>query len=96
MSLKVTVRFTGELRSLAGLASLQLSLGEGSTLGDAVLAAGSLASPGFLRQVAEPLLEDNSSAPLLLVNRALCSGAELNRPVGDGDIIAFVLPMEGG
>jgi molybdopterin converting factor small subunit len=96
MSPTVTVRFTGELRSLAGLASLQLSLEAGATLKDAVVAAGELVSPAFADQVVGPLLEGKPAVPLLLLNRALCSGAELDQPVGEGDIVAFVLPMEGG
>ncbi len=96
MSPKVTVRFTGELRSLAGQGSLNLSLEQGATLEDAVVAAGELVSPSFTLQVVEPLLEGKPAAPLLLLNRTLCSGADLEKPVGEGDIIAFVLPMEGG
>jgi molybdopterin converting factor small subunit len=96
MSPKVTVRFTGELRSLAGQGSLNLSLEEGATLEDAVVAAGELVSPSFTNQVVEPLLEGKPAVPLLLLNRTLHSGAELDQPVGEGDVIAFVLPMEGG
>ena len=96
MSPVVTVRFTGELRNLAGKGSLQLSLEEGATLKDALVVAGELVSPAFADQVVEPLLEGKPAVPLLLLNRALHSGAELDRPVGEGDIVAFVLPMEGG
>ena len=96
MSPVVTVRFTGELRCLAGQGSLQLSLEEGATLKDAVAAAGELVSPAFADQVVEPLLEGKSTVPLLLLNRTLRSGAELDQPVGEGAIVAFVLPMEGG
>ena len=96
MSLHVTLRFTGELRRLAGHGSLDLSLKEGATLEDAVVAAGKLVSPSFANQVVEPLLEGKPAAPLLLLNRTLHSGADLGQPVGEGDVIAFVLPMEGG
>ena len=96
MSPAVTVRFTGELRSLAGQSSLQPSLEEGASLRDAVVAAGEVVSPAFADQVVEPLLKGNPAVPLLLLNRTLCSGAELDQPVGEGDIVAFVLPMEGG
>jgi molybdopterin converting factor small subunit len=92
----VTVRFTGELRALAGQGSLQLSLEEGATVGDAVTAAGKLVSPSFANQVIAPLLAGKPAAPLLLLNRSLCSGAVMDQPLGDGDILAFVLPMEGG
>jgi molybdopterin converting factor small subunit len=96
MSPAVTVRFTGELRRLAGQSSLQISLEEGATLRDAVSAVGRGVSPEFTDQVVGPLLQGEPAVPLLLLNRTLCSGAELDRPVGEGDIVAFVLPMEGG
>lgn len=96
MSPAVTVRFTGELRVLAGQGSLQLSLEEGATLKDAVVAVGESVSPSFAAKVVTPLLEGGSAVPLLLLNRVLCSGAELDQLLGEADIIAFVLPMEGG
>ena len=96
MSPTLTVRFTGELRSLAGQSSLQISLEEGAALRDAVSAVRRGVSPAFADQVVGPLLQGEPAVPLLLLNRTLCSGVELDRPVGDGDIIAFVLPMEGG
>ena len=96
MSPVVTVRFTGELGSLAGQGSLQLSLEEGASLKDEVVAAGELVSPAFADQVVKPLLEGKPAAPLLLLNRTLNSGAELDQPVVEGDKVAFVLPMESG
>jgi molybdopterin converting factor small subunit len=96
MSLEVTVRFTGELRSLADQGSMQISLEEGATLRDAIMAAGKLASPAFAEQALGPFLEGKPGVPLLLLNRRLCSGPELDRVVGEGDVVAFVLPMEGG
>ena len=96
MSPRATVRFTGELRSLAGRGSLELSLEEGANLRDALVATGELASPSFKNQVVEPLLEGNQAVPLLLLNRTIHSGLELAQPLGEGDVIAFVLPMEGG
>ncbi|NIV33720.1 MAG: hypothetical protein GWN58_31020 [Anaerolineae bacterium] len=92
----MTVRFTGELRSLAGQGSMLLSLEEGATLRDAIVAAGELASPAFAEQAIRPFLEGKPGVPLLLLNRRLCSGSELDRMVGEGDVVAFVLPMEGG
>lgn len=96
MSPVVTVRFTGELRSLAGRGSLQLTLEEGATVQDAVSAVGRMVSPAFADQVVKPLLAGQPAAPLLLLNRKLCSRTELDQPVAEGDIVAFVLPMEGG
>lgn len=63
---------------------------------DALVAVGEEVSPSFTNQVIEPLLAGEPAVPLLLLNRTLRSGPELDRPLGDGDTIAFVLPMEGG
>ena len=96
MSPEVTIRFTGELRSLAGRDSLQISPDMGATLREVLVATGNAVSPAFAEQVLEPLLDGEPRAPLLLLNRRLCSGPELDRAVGEGDVVAFVLPMEGG
>jgi molybdopterin converting factor small subunit len=96
MSPKVTVRFTGQLRTLARRGNLELSLEEGATLEDAIAAAGGSTAPFFANQVVEPLLEGEQSVPLLLWNRKLCSRDDLDRDLGDGDIVAFVQPMDGG
>jgi molybdopterin converting factor small subunit len=90
------MRFTGQLRALAGEGTLQLSMETGATLRDALFAAGERVSPSFARQVIEPFLAGETAVPLLLLNRTLRSGLELDRPLGEGDTIAFVLPMEGG
>jgi molybdopterin converting factor small subunit len=90
------MRFTGELRALAGQGTLQLSIKTGATLRDALFAAGERVSPPFAHQVIEPLLAGEPAVPFLLLNRTLRSGPELDRPLGEGDTIAFVLPMEGG
>lgn len=96
MSPHVTVRFTGELRRLAGQGSLQLSLGEGATLRDALVATGELVSPLFTSQVVEPLLQGRRGSPLLLLNRMLCLQPEMDQQMGENDIVAFVPPMDGG
>jgi len=96
MGFEIIVRFTGPLRTLAGRASLALSVDEGVMLGDALLTLRDEVLPAFTEQVLEPLEAGERSVPLLLVNRAICSGAELGRPVSEGDVVAFVMPMEGG
>jgi hypothetical protein len=68
----------------------------GATLRDALFAAGERVSPSFAYQVIEPFLAGETAVPLLLLNRTLRSGLELDRTLGEGDTIAFVLPMEGG
>lgn len=96
MSAEVTVRFTGELRTLSGQSSLNLAIEEGATLDDLLRALQDVVSLPFTEQVLEPLVQGEPVRGLLLLNRTLYSGAELDRPVFDGDVIAFVMPMEGG
>jgi molybdopterin converting factor small subunit len=96
-SVKVTVRFTGSLRSLAGCPGVTLSLAEGATLGNALDALCKRVSPSFGEKVVEPLRQGAPSAALLLHNRTLRSGAAaLDGALSDGDVLAFVTPMEGG
>ena len=95
--MEITVRFTGQLRSLAGRGNLGLSLDEGATLGDALLALRDDVPPPFTEQVLAPVSGGESSGALLLLNRALVAGAPaLNRPLFDGDVVAFVTPADGG
>jgi molybdopterin converting factor small subunit len=96
MSPNVTIRFTGELRALAGQGTLQLSMETEASLRDALSAAGERVSPSFTNQVIEPLLAGDPAVPILLLNRTLVSVPELDRLLGEGDTIAFVLPMGGG
>lgn len=96
MSLQVTVRFTGQLRTLAGQSSLELSVEEGATLDDVLYALRDLGCTQFAEQVLEPLSKGEPALGLLMLNRVLCSGAELDRLVFEGDVVAFVMPMEGG
>ncbi|MFC2030062.1 MoaD/ThiS family protein [Chloroflexota bacterium] len=97
--MEITFRFTGALRTSAGISSLTLSLEDGATLRDALFALCDRVPASFLEQVVKPVIEIKGDPPLalLLVNRTHLSGAaELDRPVADGDIVAFVMPMEGG
>lgn len=97
--MEITFRFTGALRTSAGLSSLNLSLDDGATLRDALLTLRDEVSRSFAEQVVDPFVEVRADPPLalLLVNRVHLSGvAELDRPIADGDIVAFVMPMAGG
>jgi len=96
MSVEITVRFTGQLRALAGCSSLSLAVEEGTTLGKVLFALRDVVSPSFREQVIEPLTRGQPSRALLLLNRAFCAGPELDRPLAGGDIVAFVTPMAGG
>jgi molybdopterin converting factor small subunit len=93
----VTVRFTGLLRCQAGCGNLVLSLDEGATLGDALLALRHEVPEAFARQVLLPMSRGEPSAALLLLNRTLVATARaLDRSLASGDVVAFVTPADGG
>ena len=95
--MEITVRFTGALRSLAGQSKLDLSLDIGATVRNALIALGDILPPAFTEQVLRPLTGGDPPLALLLVNRTHLSGPEgLNSSLMDGDVVAFVTPMEGG
>jgi hypothetical protein len=76
---------------------MRVSLHAGATVRDALLALGDALPPAFTDQVTGPLTEDETPLHLLLVNRKHLSGPDaLDSSVEDGDVIAFVTPMEGG
>jgi molybdopterin converting factor small subunit len=95
--MNVTVRFSGPLRALAGRQSLALSLDDGSTLRDLFFALRDAVPSSFAERVLAPLEASGPPLALLLLNRAhLRASIELDRPLVDGDVVAFVTPMAGG
>jgi molybdopterin converting factor small subunit len=95
--MKVIVRFSGELRTLAGSHSMQLYLNEGQSLRDLLLALSDITSSQFNNKVTRPLLNGAGPYTLVMVNtNSIQAESELDTPLADGDIIAFVPPMEGG
>jgi molybdopterin converting factor small subunit len=95
--MEIGVRFTGALRSLAGRSGLSLSVEAGATVRDALLALGEALPSAFTEQVVLPLMGGDPPLSLLLVNRRHLPGPEgLDSALEDGDVIAFVTPMEGG
>ncbi len=97
--MEITFRFTGALRTNAGLSSLNLFIDDGATLRDALLTLRDEVSRSFAEQVVDPFVEIRADPPLalVLVNRVHLSGvAEFERPIADGDVVAFVMPMAGG
>ncbi|MEE9617177.1 MAG: MoaD/ThiS family protein [Anaerolineae bacterium] len=95
--MNVTIRFTGPLRTLAGHYTLHLSLDDGATLRDLFAALRDAVPPPFVEQVLAPLEAGGPPLALLLLNRThLRASTELDHPLTDGDVIAFVPPMAGG
>ena len=95
--MQVAIRFTGPLRTLAGHYTLSLSLDNGATLRDLFAALRDAVPPPFIEQVLAPLEAGDPPLTLLLLNRThLRYLSELDRPLTDGDVIAFVPPMAGG
>ncbi len=97
--MQVTVRFFGIFKSLAGQPELKLDLEEGITLRQALRVIGKRLAPEFADQVLAPLEKGPvaSLQALILLNQVhLNDAAEFDRPLRDGDVVAWVPPMEGG
>ena len=95
--MQITVRFSGPLRALAGHQSLVLSLGEGDTLVDLLVELHKVLPTPFAEQILTPLGTGEGPIPLVLVNRVHPRGPnDLDRPLAEGDVVAFVPPMAGG
>jgi molybdopterin converting factor small subunit len=95
--MQVTVRFAGLLRALAGTQSVSLALDDGATLRDLLRILRETLPPPFVEQVVAPLETGEGPLTLLLLNRKhLHEKDKLDRPLEDGDVLAFVTPMAGG
>jgi molybdopterin converting factor small subunit len=95
--MEVTVRFAGPLRILAGHQSITLSLPEEATLLDLLQTLHDVLPAPFIEQVVAPLETSDRPLALILINRAHPRDrAALERPLADGDVVAFVPPMAGG
>ena len=95
--MQVTVKYTGPMRTLAGRAQDSVSLPAGARLSQLLDVLANTLPSQFVRQVVGPLLTGNVPMALLLVNTVNLPGpAGLDRPLADGDIVAFVPPMAGG
>ncbi len=95
----VTVKFFGVFKSLAGQRELRLELEEGTTLRQALGVIGGRLAPEFSDQVLAPLEKGpvTSLQALILLNQIhLHDAAEFDRLLADGDVVAWVPPMEGG
>ena len=94
---QITVRFSGPLRQLAGRQSLALSLSHGATVRHALSALRAHVPAAFVERVIDPLECGVAPATLVLRNtHPLRSSLDLDVALAAGDVLAFVLPMEGG
>ena len=96
-AVQVTFRFTGVLRAEAGLSSLRLSFARDTTLRGALVDLRARVLTSFGEKVLDPFISGDPPLSLLLLNRVhLATAADLDREICDADVVAFVLPMEGG
>jgi molybdopterin converting factor small subunit len=95
--MQITVRFSGPLRALAGHQSLTLSLDDQGTLVDLLGELHQILPAPFAEQILTPLKTSQGPIPLVLVNGVHPRGPnDLDRPLAEGDVVAFVPPMAGG
>ncbi len=97
--MQVTVKFFGVFKSLAGQKELRLDLEAGTTLRQALGVIGKRLAPEFADQVLAPLEKGPAASlqALILLNQVHLNDArEFDRPLEDGDVVAWVPPMEGG
>jgi molybdopterin converting factor small subunit len=95
--MRVTVRFTGPMRGLAGRKELALALDDGSTLRD-LFRALRQSMPGAIdEEVLTPMERGAAPLSLILVNRHQPNGSVgVDTVLEHNDVVAFVPPMAGG
>jgi molybdopterin converting factor small subunit len=95
--MQITVRFSGPLRALADQQRLTLSLDEGDTLVDLLGELHKILPTPFVDQILTPLGTSEGPIPLVLINGVHPRGPDdLDHPLAEGDVVAFVPPMAGG
>lgn len=97
--IEIAVRFSGNLRLLAGKKELSARVEDGFTLRQFLLYLRDQINPDFNAAILKPLLEDDNPAPLTLImlNRRHNQSLEvLDTQLHDGDQLSFLPPMEGG
>ncbi|MGQ9493799.1 MAG: MoaD/ThiS family protein [Anaerolineae bacterium] len=95
--MQVAVRFAGPLRTLAGCQSQLVTLPDEAVLRDLLHHLADVLPASFRVEVLTPLEEGHAPLALLLVNGAsLRYPQDLDRPLANGDVVAFVPPMAGG
>jgi molybdopterin converting factor small subunit len=97
--MEIAVRFSGNLRLLAGKKELIARVEDGFTLRQFLLYLSDQIHPDFNTAILKPLLEEANPAPLTLImlNRRHNQSLEvLDTQLHDGDQLSFLPPMEGG
>ncbi len=91
----MTVRFTGPFRQLAGRDCDEIDVTAGTSLRAVLTDIAGRLPDGFVRAVL-PDVPKQVPTTIILVNRQPIHAEWLDRPLQDGDIVAFVPPMAGG
>lgn len=97
--MKIAVRFSGNLRLLAGTKELIASVEDGNNLRSFLYTLRGFINPEFNEAILVPLLDQNNPAPLtlLMLNRRHNQSLDvLDEILHDGDQLSFLPPMEGG
>ncbi len=95
--MQVLVRFTGQMRVLAGCAELTVMPAEGTSLAELLGQLRDRLPPACVRQLLDVIASGGGGPALLLLNRRHVRTTEdLDRILADGDVVAFVPPMDGG
>jgi len=97
--MEIAVRFSGNLRLLAGTKELSVTVEDGTTLRQFLMHIRNFIDAGFHKAILVPLLDENNPAPLtlLMLNRRHNQTLDvLDEHLHDGDQLSFLPPMEGG
>jgi len=91
--MKITVRFAGIYRSLAGVTSVQVDLDEGATVEDALRRLDTLLDRRFHEIFYAEATTDSTPAFLMLVDAQI---SDRHLVLDEGNVLAIVPPMAGG
>ena len=97
--MEIAVRFSGNMRLLAGTKELIAGVEDGINLRSFLSTLRELINPEFNEAILVPLLDQNNPAPLtlLMLNRRHNQSINvLDETLHDGDQLSFLPPMEGG
>jgi molybdopterin converting factor small subunit len=97
--MEISVRFSGNLRLLAGMKEISVTVEDGITLRKFLIHLRELINIEFDKAILVPLLDENNPAPLTLLmlnQRHNQSLQMLDDLLQDGDQLSFLPPMEGG